>query len=133
MSSSVSPSGEVQATDLKKDAVPDLPKHVGYLLVGAGTASFAAYRAIRSRDPRAKILIVGEEERLPYMRPPLSKEMWYGEVTPEGSSKADVRFKQWNGRERSVFFEHPSFYTPHADLPGSEKGGISVVTGRKVS
>ena len=29
------------------------------------------------RDPLAKILIVGDEEHLPYMRPPLSKELWF--------------------------------------------------------
>merc|ERR1712080_210922 len=56
-----------------------VPEHVPYLLIGAGTASFAAYRAIKSRDPVAQILIVGDEERLPYMRPPLSKELWYME------------------------------------------------------
>ena len=27
----------------------------------------------------AKILIIGDEEHLPYMRPPLSKELWYME------------------------------------------------------
>jgi len=52
---------------------------VPYLLIGAGTASFAAYRAIKSKDPTAKILIVGDENRLPYMRPPLSKELWFNE------------------------------------------------------
>ena len=35
-------------------------------MTGAGTASFAAYRAIKSKDPTAKILIVGDENRLAY-------------------------------------------------------------------
>ena len=49
-----------------------------YLLVGAGTASFAAFKAIKSRDPTAKVVIVGEEVgQTPYMRPPLSKELWF--------------------------------------------------------
>ncbi len=116
---------------MDKTAVADLPKHVTYLLVGAGTASFAAYRAIKARDARAKILIVGDEERLPYMRPPLSKEMWYSDKV-EPKVEGDVRFRQWNGRDRSVFFEHPTFYTSHADLAEKDKGGIAVVTGRKV-
>ena len=42
------------------------------------------------RDSKAKILIVGDEERLPYMRPPLSKEMWYGEKA-EPAAEGDVR------------------------------------------
>lgn len=93
-----------------------LPKHVPYLLIGAGTSSFAAFRAIKSRDPKAKvihflyydwllviiyfilqILVVGEENHSPYMRPPLSKELWFGEDADVGEK---LRFKQWNGKER---------------------------------
>ena len=51
---------------------------VPYLLVGGGTASFAAAKAIRERDPAAKILIVTEEKYTPYSRPPLSKQLWLG-------------------------------------------------------
>merc|ERR1711899_216966 len=57
--------------------VKETPEKVPYLLIGAWTASFAAYRAIKAKDPTAKILIIGDENRLPYMRPPLSKELWY--------------------------------------------------------
>ncbi len=32
-----------------------LPDKVPYLIVGAGTAAFAAYRAVRSRDPTAQV------------------------------------------------------------------------------
>ena len=39
------------------------------------------HRAIKSKDPTAKILIIGDENRLPYMRPPLSKELWFYEVS----------------------------------------------------
>jgi len=107
-----------------------VPSHVPYLLIGAGTASFAAYRAIKSRDPTAKILIVGDENRLPYMRPPLSKELWFNE---DKAAVEELRFKQWNGRERSLFFELPAFYTPIEQLMDSPKGGISVLQGKRVS
>lgn len=30
-----------------------------YVLIGAGTASFAAAKAIREKDPTAKVLIIG--------------------------------------------------------------------------
>lgn len=33
----------------------DIPKEVPYLLVGGGTASFAAFRAIKSNNPKAKV------------------------------------------------------------------------------
>ena len=49
---------------------------VPYLLVGGGTASFAAAKAIRERDPAARVLIVTEEKYPPYSRPPLSKHLW---------------------------------------------------------
>ena len=106
-----------------------LPESVPYLLVGAGTASFAACRAIKSRDPTAKILIIGEEERPPYMRPPLSKELWF---VNDDQAKKDLKFKQWNGKERSLLYEPIPFYTPIKELEESKNGGISVATGRKV-
>lgn len=103
-------------TSMHKDATPNLPKHVDYLLVGAGTASFTASRAIRAKDPTAKVLMVGAEERLPYMRPPLSKEMWFTDVTAKG--KQDVKFRQWNGKQRSIFYE--------PEVRGERKGdGVS--------
>ena len=44
------------------------PFEVNYLLIGGGTASFAASRAIRVNDLKAKILIVSQENQLPYRR-----------------------------------------------------------------
>jgi programmed cell death 8 (apoptosis-inducing factor) len=81
------------------------------------------------RDPLARILIVGDEDRLPYMRPPLSKELWF---MSDKDAVEDLRFKQWNGRERSLYFEPPSFYTPVSELMDSPKGGISVLSGKRV-
>jgi apoptosis-inducing factor 1 len=95
-----------------------IPSKVPYLLIGGGTASFAAFRAIKSRDPKAKViflshtlhfsiyeilpinlqvLVVTEEGHLPYMRPPLSKELWFNE---DKEAIKTLKFKQWNGKER---------------------------------
>ena len=121
----------VPITSAHKDATPGLPEHVPYLMIGAGTAAFAASRAIRAKDPEAKILMIGEESRLPYMRPPLSKELWFGELgKPEFDG--DVRFTQWNGKTRSLFFEPKAFYMSPLELGSNPRGGISVITGRKV-
>lgn len=151
----------VEVTNAHRDATPDLPEHVPYLLVGGGTSSFAAYRAIRAADPSARVFIITEEERIPYMRPPLSKEMWFSdEITADAN---DVKFRQWNGRDRSLYFEPREFYSrrkspaegkPPADSRDPEKedtnvgsedlkdaegpfvkkaeSGINVITGRKV-
>lgn len=116
----------LKATSTEAAPIPD---HVPYLLIGAGTASFAAYRAIKSKDPTAKILIVGDEPGIPYMRPPLSKELWFME---DKEAVKELRFRQWNGKERSLFFEPQAFYTPLEELMSSPKGGISVLSGHTV-
>ncbi|XP_024121910.1 apoptosis-inducing factor 1, mitochondrial isoform X1 [Oryzias melastigma] len=106
-----------------------LPSHAPYLLIGGGTASFAAARSIRARDPGAKVLIVTDEPDLPYMRPPLSKELWFSD---DPAVTETLRFKQWNGKERSIYFQPPSFYIRPEDLEGAENGGVAVLNNRKV-
>lgn len=106
-----------------------LPSHAPYLLIGGGTASFAAARSIRARDPGAKVLIVTDEPDLPYMRPPLSKELWFSD---DPSVTETLRFKQWNGKERSIYFQPPSFYINPEELDSVENGGVAVLTGKKV-
>lgn len=108
----------------------DLPKHVPYLLIGGGTASFSAFRAIKSHDPKAKVLVISNEYHKPYMRPPLSKELWYNADT--GSGKQDFRFKQWNGAERSLFYEPDEFYMDPAKLLEMSNGGVAVAHGYTV-
>ncbi|KAJ8348878.1 hypothetical protein SKAU_G00274670 [Synaphobranchus kaupii] len=123
---------EPQAAELsavEPVALPEIPGHAPYLLIGGGTASFAAARSIRARDPGARVLIVTEEPDLPYMRPPLSKELWFSD---DPSATETLRFKQWNGKERSIYFQPPSFYVSPQDLPKVENGGVAVLTGKKV-
>lgn len=110
------------------EEVADLPQDIPYLIIGGGTASFAAFRSIRANDPKAKVLVISEENHLPYMRPPLSKELWFS--GPELTKK--LSFKQWNGRERSIFLEHQEFYVPLKKLLNSETGGVSVVRDHRV-
>ncbi|XP_053187665.1 apoptosis-inducing factor 1, mitochondrial [Scomber japonicus] len=118
------PPGVASATALTK-----IPSHAPYLLIGGGTASFAAARSIRARDPGAKVLIVTDEADLPYMRPPLSKELWFSD---DSSVAETLRFKQWNGKERSIYFQPPSFYINPEELESAENGGVAVLNGKKV-
>merc|ERR1712136_136471 len=142
----ISTQPEVSSPSKTVQEVNETPEKVPYLLIGAGTASFAAYRAIKAKDPTAKILIIGDENRLPYMRPPLSKELWYPpleEVEEDGKKvtklattvaidDAELKFRQWNGRERSLYYEKEQFYTPLSKLENRENGGISVLKGKRV-
>ncbi|KAM6984510.1 apoptosis-inducing factor 1, mitochondrial isoform 2-T2 [Tautogolabrus adspersus] len=63
------------------------------------------------------------------MRPPLSKELWFSD---DPSVTETLRFKQWNGKERSIYFQPASFYINPEELEGAENGGVAVLTGRKV-
>ena len=48
-------------------------------------------------NDQLKVLIVSEDPALPYMRPPLSKELWFSD---DPNVTETLRFKQWNGKER---------------------------------
>ncbi|XP_022227577.2 putative apoptosis-inducing factor 1, mitochondrial isoform X2 [Drosophila obscura] len=113
------------------DSSEKLPKHVPYLIIGGGTAAFSAFRSIKSNDAKAKVLIVSNEYRKPYMRPPLSKELWYTPNANEDPIK-DYRFKQWTGSERSLFFEPDEFFVDPEKLEDSVNGGIAVAQGFSV-
>lgn len=104
----------------------DIPKDVPYLLIGGGTAAFSAFRAIKSSDPTAKILIISNEEHFPYMRPPLSKEIWFND---DETAVKNLTFKQWNGSERSLFYEPEDFYINCKQLMDSENGGVAIARG----
>lgn len=121
--------------DLYAEKIPetsaDIPKEIPYLLIGGGTASFAAFRAIKSHDPKAKVLVISREIEMPYMRPPLSKELWVtNESTPATSEQ--LRFKQWNGVERSLYYEPNDFYINPTKLLEEPNGGVAVVKGYTV-
>ncbi|HET7399841.1 MAG TPA: FAD-dependent oxidoreductase [Intrasporangium sp.] len=56
-----------------------------HVIVGGGLAASRAADGIRDSDSEARIVIVSEEERLPYERPPLSKAVLVGDK-PEDSA-----------------------------------------------
>lgn len=91
-----------------------------YVLIGGGTSSYYAYKAIRENDPEGSILILTEENYTPYQRPPLSKELWQ-------SSDADAEallFTAWNNRKTSVEYESADSY--------QGKSNLTILTGSKV-
>src|ERR1039457_6452933 len=45
-----------------------------FVIVGAGQAGVQAASTLRERGFRGRLVVLGDEQRLPYMRPPLSKK-----------------------------------------------------------
>jgi len=107
-------STDVSRIDHKKCKLPD---HVSYLIIGSGASGLAAFRAIKGLDAEAKVgqllpavnlgfsclvtcehfsqvLVIGEEPYLPYMRPPLSKELWQA----EDADRRSLKYKAWNSK-----------------------------------
>lgn len=109
--------------------LPEIPSHVQYLIVGGGTAAMSAFKSIRANDENAKILVVTEEDFKPYMRPPLSKDLW---TTDDDKKVAELRFKQYNGNERSLYFLDDEFYVTPKQLNQLDNGGVAVLTGKRV-
>lgn len=56
--------------------MPD--KSFKYLIVGGGLAGAAAVAGIRELDAQGTVLLISREKDLPYERPPLTKDLWFG-------------------------------------------------------
>lgn len=68
-----------------------------YVIVGGGLAGASAVQGIRGLDKSGRILLVCEENHLPYDRPPLSKKLWFGKKKVE-----------------EIFLHDRAFYDTHA-------------------
>lgn len=60
-----------------------------YVIVGAGLAGHRGALELRRLDPEASIDLIGNEEALPYDRPPLSKDVLLGKVASTTLKDAD--------------------------------------------
>jgi len=104
---------ETSATAVEAAAVKEeqetLAKHLryDYVLVGAGTASYAALKEILERDPDASVLLIGDEEVEPYMRPPLTKDVW---IQPAGNDTASSFMYHHNGKRLSLRYHTNRWY-----------------------
>lgn len=63
--------------------MPATDRSVDVLLVGGGVASVRCARTLRRHGLDGSILIVGDEDRPPYNRPPLSKELLRDDLPDE--------------------------------------------------
>ena len=78
-----------------------------YVIVGTGEAGASAVEGIRERDANGSILLIGDEKHLPYERPPLSKQLWFGKT-----------------KVNDIFIHDQNYYDQH---------GVTVSLGLKVA
>jgi 3-phenylpropionate/trans-cinnamate dioxygenase ferredoxin reductase subunit len=69
------------------------------VVIGAGQAAIAFAAKLRELDPKALITLIGEEQSLPYQRPPLSKKYMTGEMEAE---RLLLRPADWYGEHRVI-------------------------------
>ena len=107
-----------------------MTNHSDLLIVGGGLAAVNVIRALRSSGDQRSIRVLGEEEYLPYDRPPLSKQFLAGALhevdmalaTPEDWQNFGAEFKA-GVRALSL---HPSFNAV-TDQEGVEWSGDDIV------
>ncbi|CAL4075887.1 unnamed protein product, partial [Meganyctiphanes norvegica] len=57
----IAPITAVSDPPVELETVKGIPEHVPYLIIGAGTSSVAAFRAIKARDAKAKVSSISYE------------------------------------------------------------------------
>ncbi|XP_030023365.2 apoptosis-inducing factor 1, mitochondrial [Manduca sexta] len=104
----------------------DLPACVQYLIVGAGAAGWAAYRAIMHHDKKAKVFFISKEDCLPYMRPPMSKFMWWNPDPPDLKTLNYIE----EGRRKTMYLsECAKFMDPVKFYRKKTGPAVSIATG----
>ncbi|XP_047538897.1 apoptosis-inducing factor 1, mitochondrial-like [Vanessa atalanta] len=104
----------------------DLPACVQYLIVGAGAAGWAAYRAIMEHDKTAKVFFITKEDCLPYMQPPMSKHMWWN---PEPPDIKTLNYIEEGTRHTMYYADCASFMDPIKFYRKKKGPAVSIARG----
>jgi len=90
----------VKIRDLEAD-------HFDFVIVGGGTAAFAALTELKANNAEGTIAIISNESTLPYDRPLLSKDLWYG--APDVGNT--LQFRKSDTEFESIIYEqNPEFW-----------------------
>ena len=73
-----------------------MTEHYALLVIGGGPAGFSAAGAYRDAGGDGAVAIIADEERMPYRRPPLTKELLRGEA-----SEADLPLEEESWLDRA--------------------------------
>ncbi|MGW0022326.1 NAD(P)/FAD-dependent oxidoreductase [Rhodococcus sp. NPDC003382] len=100
-----------------------------YVVVGASLAGTRAVETLRTEGFDGRVVLVGSEHRLPYDRPPLSKELILGGRTPEDILLRDPEYYHNNDIEL-LLGTRATHIDPHERRIRLDTG--SVIRGDKV-
>lgn len=96
------------------------------LIIGGGPAGLAAARAYRELAPTGRVAIVADEHRIPYRRPPLTKELLrHGTFSAAGDGHADTSIEplEWFDAHRVELIGGRAVELNPADRTATLSGG----------
>jgi NADPH-dependent 2,4-dienoyl-CoA reductase/sulfur reductase-like enzyme len=104
-------------------------------VVGASLAGLSAARALRSQCYDGRIVVIGDEEHLPYDRPPLSKDFLAGtasldDIALGSPDDADLGL-EWRLGTTAVGLDHLSRSVLLCDGSEVEADGVVLATGAR--
>jgi programmed cell death 8 (apoptosis-inducing factor) len=79
--------------------VEELPQKFDFVFVGGGMASYMAIKEIKSKMKDPSILLIGDELYSPYLRPPLSKNLWKASE----EDKKELSFQTQDGEVMNIW------------------------------
>jgi 3-phenylpropionate/trans-cinnamate dioxygenase ferredoxin reductase component len=99
------------------------------VVIGGGPAGLSAVRGYRAAGGPGSVAIVGDEKRMPYRRPPLTKELMRDEITEDELPLED---EEWLVRERVALVGGRAVALDHAEHEVRLSGGRTLTYGRCV-
>ena len=99
------------------------------LVIGGGPAGLSAVRGYRDAGGSGSVAIVGDEQRMPYQRPPLTKELMRDEITEDELPLED---EEWLAREHVALVGGRAVALDHATHQVMLSGGRTLTYGRCV-
>ncbi len=99
------------------------------LVIGGGPASLSAARGYRAAGGPGSVGIVGDEKRMPYSRPPLTKELMRDEITEDELPLED---EEWLARQRVALVGGRAVRLDHAAHRVTLSGGRTLTYDRCV-
>ncbi len=99
------------------------------LVIGGGPAGLSAVRGYRAAGGPGRAAIVGDEKRMPYRRPPLTKELMRDEITEDELPLED---EEWLAQERVALVAGRAVALDPAAHAVTLSGGRTLTFGRCV-